>query len=107
MPTAKLAKFAAMRASNEQTVKQAVDALLDSYGLTPKLTEFRLKQAWPQIAGPMIAKYTSEIALRKGKLILKVTSAPLRHQLHLMKLDLIEKINDEMGGEIVTEVTIK
>ena len=45
--------------------------------------------------------------MRKGSLLIKVKSAPLRNELSYQKTDLINKINSKLGKEVVKEIVLK
>ena len=43
----------------------------------------------------------------KGKLLIKVKSAPLRNELSYKKTDLISQINTKLGKDVVKEIILK
>lgn len=93
-----------MKRSNQQSLKEALEALVDSFGLRSKLDEQAIREAWERMVGDMIARHTTDLKLRKDILHVKVDSAPLRHELSFMRSALIELINRELGRCVVKEV---
>ncbi len=93
-----------MKRSNQQSLKEALDSLVDSFGLRAKLDEQAIREAWEKLAGAMIARHTKDLKLRKDTLYVKVDSAPLRHELGYMRGALVELINRELGRDVVKEV---
>ncbi len=87
-------------------VDEAVEAMLDALGIRQKYNESRVVAQWETLVGKTIANLTSEIYIRKGVLFLKITSAPLKHDLFMMRKDLKAKINKEMESEIVREIIL-
>ncbi len=85
-------------------VDEAVEAMLDSLGIRHKYNESRVVARWEDFVGKTIANLTSEIYIRKGILFIKISSAPLKHDLFTMRKDLKNKINKEMESEIVREI---
>ena len=64
-------------------------------------------ELWDGVVGEMIAK-NSRPAVFKGKLLLvEVSSSTWMHQLQFLKADIIEKINDAFGKELVEEIKFK
>ena len=85
-------------------MKEAVDRLVDAYGLREKLDEQAVASLWDELAGGMVAKHTVAVKLRKGKLHIKVDSAPLRQELTFMREGLANTINDRLGRKVVDQV---
>lgn len=85
-------------------MKEAVERLVDAYGLREKLDEQAVASLWDELAGGMVAKHTVAVKLRKGKLHIKVDSAPLRQELTFMREGLANTINDRLGRKVVDQV---
>jgi predicted nucleic acid-binding Zn ribbon protein len=81
--------------------------LIDAFGLREKMDELDITSAWDNVAGPMIARHTMAIRLRRGKLHVKVDSAPLRHELTYMRDALKEILNRRAGKEVVKEIVLE
>jgi predicted nucleic acid-binding Zn ribbon protein len=93
-----------MKRSNQQSLKEALESLVDSFGLRAKLDEQAIREGWEKLAGAMIARHTTDLKLRKDTLYVKVDSAPLRHELGFMRSALVELINRELGRVVVKDV---
>ena len=93
-----------MKRKNDQTMKEAVDRLGDAYGLREKLDEQAVASLWDELAGGMVAKHTVAVKLRRGKLHIKVDSAPLRQELTFMREGLANTINEKLGRKVVDQV---
>ncbi len=95
-----------MKRTNESTLGQAIDQLVDSLGLREKLDEQAIASLWDELAGGMVAKHTVAVRLRRGKLHIKVDSAPLRQELTFMREALIKTINARLGRTVVVQVLL-
>ncbi len=95
-----------MKRKNDQTMKEAVDRLVDAYGLREKLDEQAVASLWDELAGGMVAKHTVAVKLRRGKLHIKVDSAPLRQELTFMREGLANTINEQLGRKVVDQVLL-
>ena len=95
-----------MKRRNERTMQEAIDGLVDAYGLREKLDEQAVASLWDELAGGMVAKHTVAVKLRKGKLFIKVDSAPLRQELTFMRDGLKATINGRMGRDVVEEIRL-
>ena len=94
------------RNSNERSLKEALEGLVDDYGLRAKLDEQAIRSAWNEVAGEMIARHTMRIDVRRGVMTVKVDSAPLRQELHFMRTTLVELLNKRFEREVVKEIRI-
>ena len=83
-----------------------MDRLVDAYGLREKLDEQAVASLWDELAGGMVARHTVAVKLRRGKLYIKVDSAPLRQELTYMREGLIKTINTKMGREVVEKIKL-
>ena len=95
-----------MRRKNESTIKEAIQDLIDAYRLRAGMNQVEIKKIWEEMMGPFIAKETDKIKLEKGILHIKVKSAPLRHELMMMKSKIVEKINTELKQELIHDVQV-
>lgn len=88
------------------SMKQAVEKWLDVYRLRQKFDVSAIVSAWPEIIGPYIAKRTLQIYVRDKKLFVKVESAVVKHELSIMKRQIIGRVNEHVGQVIVEELVI-
>ena len=95
-----------MRKSNDQSIKEVISEIFDSYKLKGRLDEVRLRNSWEAIMGKAIANRTHAISLRDGTLSIKITSAPLSEELHYESEKIKKMLNKEFGEEIIREVRI-
>lgn len=95
------------RESNQQTLKQAIDRLMQAYRLSDKMLEMDVIKAWEELMGPAIAKRTEEIFIKDKILYLKLRSAPLREELILSKSKMIKMLNEKAGKELVIDIYFK
>jgi predicted nucleic acid-binding Zn ribbon protein len=91
---------------NAVTIKEAIEMMVREYKLSPKLNESKIRESWPTVMGAMIARHTSNIALRQGKLYLKIESPALKHELTYSKEKIKEIFNKELGENVIREVLI-
>lgn len=96
-----------MPGSNEISLKEALQKLIDTYKLRGKLNENKLVNSWEKIMGKMIANHTREIYLDGGTLHIRLDSSTLRNELFYAKDKIKEKINQEMESEVVKKVLLR
>lgn len=94
------------RRNDDITIKQAVDKMLDFYRLRRKFDETSIVAAWPEIIGKAIANRTEQIYIKDKKLFVKVESAVIKHELALMRRQIIGRVNEYVGHALVEEFVI-
>ena len=95
-----------MRKKNDNTIGQALDMMVDDLKLRTKLNESRIRDGWVEIMGKPIAKYTSSVSLRDGKLYIKIDSAALKQELNYSRVKIMELFNKELGAQVVKDVVV-
>jgi len=71
------------------------------------LDAYRLWQQWKDLVGPAIAENTRPEAIKGKLLLVHVSSAPWMQQLQFLKPELIEKLNETIGKEVVGDIRFK
>ena len=92
------------RKADIQPIGDSIKALLQAYRLEGKLSEVNIVQSWEKIMGKPIAMKTKELYFKDHKLFVRLTSAPLKHELNMSKSKVIELLNQEAGTDVVKEV---
>lgn len=87
-----------------QPLHDVLLAFLRQEGLETPLLEFRITQAWPEVMGAVISRYTHQIYVREGKLQVQITSAPLRQNLMMEHKRIAQKLNDYVGSRVISDV---
>lgn len=90
--------------TNIVSLQDALWAYLRAEGLETPLLEYRITQAWPEVMGGMISRYTKQVFIREGKLHVQLTSAPLRQNLMMEHKRIAQKLNDHVGSYVISDV---
>ena len=86
------------------SLRDALSVFLREQGLETPLLEYRITQAWPEVMGETISHYTKQVAVRDGKLQVRLTSAPLRQNLMMEHKHIAEKLNKHVGSYVISDV---
>ena len=57
--------------------------------------------------GTTISKYTDKIYIFEKKLFIETSVGPLKNELGFQKVQIIERVNEKMGENMINEVIIK
>ena len=93
-----------IRKSNEITLKDAIESLLNTYKLTGKLNETRLIASWDKVVGKHIARHTEDLYVKGETLCVKLDSAALKNELAMARSKLITSLNRVVGVNVITEI---
>lgn len=73
-------------------------------GLETPLLQKRLVEAWPIVAGSAIARYTQDAAIRNQTLFVRLSSPALRAELSMRRQELVNKLNDAVGSQVIADI---
>lgn len=74
--------------------------------LEQPLLERQLVAKWGDVMGPMINSLTRSVEIKNSVLYVKVKSAALRQQLFECRFDLVKKMNESVGAEVIRDVRL-
>ncbi|MFD1467966.1 DUF721 domain-containing protein [Hymenobacter caeli] len=103
-PVKKPGPSASSRRNDVIDLKDGLAALVKAYRLQGKLNEVTVVASWERVMGKPVALKTKEVYVYQGKLFVRLTSAPLKHELMMAKTKVLELINAEVGETVVKEV---
>ena len=95
------------RDKNEEKLDDVVKRLIKSYGYSNKFNEYEVVEAFSKIMGSVIMKKVDDAYVYNSKLVLKLTSAPLRQELSMEKTRLIAMINQELKTDFLKDIILK
>lgn len=81
--------------------------VIDSLGIGRKLDEARTVEAWAVLAGPQINAVTDSAWVKGDRLYVKIRSAAWRNELHLRRQAWCERLNAQLGAELVREILFR
>lgn len=84
-----------------------LENVIDSMGLQPRIDAARVVEAWAVVAGPQICAVTERARYQDGALSVHLTSAVWRHSLHTQRSQWRNRLNEELGGDLVREIVFR
>ena len=85
-------------------VSELVNAFLRQNGLETPLLQRRLIDSWGKVVGKTIDRYTEEKYIRNQVLFVKLSRPALRSDLSMMRTDLVNRLNQEVGAKIIIDI---
>lgn len=97
-------KFGNERKAAPTSLKSAINDMLDAYDLKRQLNETDVIDSWGTIMGKTVASRTTKLFFKDKKLIVELSSAPLKHELSLSKGKILTLFSDKFGVGIVEDI---
>ena len=89
------------------SIGDALSSFLKSARWQNKINEIRIQREWEKIMGATIARYTRDVQLREGTLIITTDVAPLKQELQFGKQQIINNVNEYFKDTVVKDVVVK
>lgn len=89
---------------NIESLKDILLRNLREQGLETPLMQKRLVEAWPEVAGPVVAHYTLNTYIYNQTLFVRLSNPALRSDLSMMRGELVKKLNDVVGEQVITDI---
>tara|TARA_B100001250_G_C19449130_1_gene635183 strand:+ start:352 stop:642 length:291 start_codon:yes stop_codon:yes gene_type:complete len=96
-----------MRGNNNRKIGEIISKLMKNPKLVKKLDKLDALEAWEKIIGAPLYKYITDQKIYNGILYVKTKSSVVRNELNYKKSDLISKINQKIGKELITDIILK
>jgi len=92
---------------SELSIADALKEFLKKSKLKSGMQAMQVKDAWEKIMGKTISNYTDKIEIINSTLFIYTSVAPLKHELTYQKSKIIERVNEELGEKVISEVIVK
>lgn len=90
----------------EALIGQLVREFLREESLETPLAEYRAQQAWTSVVGMGIERYTRSVRVKGGTMYVELKSPALRSNLLLGRAGLVQRINQEVGTDVITNIVL-
>ena len=85
-------------------INQLIMRNLRVQGLETPLLQKRLVESWPLIAGPVVARYTTNVSIRNQTLFVRLSAPALRADLSMRRQEFVKLLNDYVGAQIIADI---
>ena len=88
-------------------MSELVGEVLGRLGGEGRLREYRVFDAYHRAVGPVFGARTSPESLNGTTLFVRATSGAVAHELILLRGEILQKINEQLGQTLVIELRTK
>ena len=91
----------------EYSIGEALKQFLQGSRIKGGIQALQIEDAWEQIMGKTIARYTDKLQIFGDKLIITTNVAPLKQELMYQKEKIKQRVNEALGQKVINEVVIQ
>ena len=91
---------------NPISLKHILKSFISQKSLQKGMTNVRVCNAWKDVMGENVSKYTTQIRFSRKTLIVGIKSAALAMELSYKKDMILEKMNEHLNGEYINKIII-
>lgn len=96
-----------MKRRNTEQVTDVLYQYLRANGLEGPLNEYRLLQAWEEVMGELVARYTTQKYLKNQTLYVHLSSAPLKSEFMMRRSEIVKSLNDKVGSIVIYDLIVR
>ena len=96
-----------MRKNDAEQIGEMIRKFFRQSGLESPLNEYRLVQAWREVVGPAISRYTSNLYIKNQILYVHLTSSVLRQELMMGREMLVRSLNQQVGAQVIVNIIFR
>jgi len=96
-----------MKRSNTLHVSQALKEFIQETRIDGKLKEVDIINHWETLLGRTISRYTRKIYIANHVLYVEISSPVVKSELVMMREEIREKLNRQVGEEIVRQIVFR
>ncbi len=97
----------AKREHKESPISEVLKGFIKTNKLQKGLDKVSAEEAWHKVMGNAISKYTTAIKLDREILYVQLSSSVLRDELSYGKTKIISLLNEEIGKQVITKLTLR
>ena len=96
-----------MKRNNTEQIGDVIRRLLRQQGLETPLNEYRLVDAWKDVVGETITRYTMNLYIKNQILYVHLTSSVLRQELMMGRDLLVRNLNQSVGAQVIVNIVFR
>jgi predicted nucleic acid-binding Zn ribbon protein len=96
-----------MKRNNTEQIGDVLRQFLRQQGLETPLNEYRLVDAWKDVVGPVIARYTTNLFIKNQVLYVSLSSSVIRQELMMGREMLVRNLNAQVGSQVIVNIVFR
>lgn len=92
---------------SEYSIGDALQKFLDESRIKGSIQALQIEDAWEDIMGKTIARYTESIKIINDTLFITTHVAPLKQELIFQKEKIKLRVNEALGKNVIRQIIVK
>ena len=92
-----------MDKTNTRQIRDILNEFLQENKLDSRFKERNLVESWEEMMGKTISRATKNIYIKDRKLFVVISSSIIRNELFMLKQEIVKKLNQRVGEDIITD----
>lgn len=89
------------------SISEAIQQFLEQSRIKGGIQAMQIEDAWEQIMGKTVARYTDKLQIFGDKLIITTQVGPLKKELIYQKEKIKQRVNEALGKRVINEVIVQ
>ena len=81
--------------------------VLKNRGLEKRYLYDEALRLWDKSVTPYMSAHTHPICVEKGQMVISVDDPVIRQEIHFGSIDIISRINDQLGRKIISGIVLR
>ena len=96
-----------MKRQGAINIKDLIKQSINENRLNDGLDKVRVKAMWEEVTGTYISNATTDIYIHTSKLFVSINSSIIRSELMMIRGELVNRINKNLGRRFINEIIIR
>ncbi len=96
-----------MKRNNTEQIGDVIRQFLRQEGLETPLNEYRLVDAWKDVVGSVIMRYTTNLYIKNQTLYVHLSSSVIRQELMMGRELLVRNLNAKVGAQVIANIIFR
>lgn len=96
-----------MKKQDALPIGEIIAQFISEKNIGQKLDETQIMRLWPKIAGETVNAYTQSMYVHNRTLYVRLSSAVLRNELLMMRSELLNRLNTEIGHPVIDNIIFR
>ena len=85
-------------------LRNELDEFMEYIGLSEKMQEMKILKVWNECVGETISKFSKPVDIKKNKLYVSVETAVWRYELSARKVEILERVNQNLKNKVLKDI---
>lgn len=93
-----------MRKRSSEQIGAVISQFMRQSGLETPYNQYKIIEAWPEVMGDTISRFTANIFIKNQTLNVQITSPIVKNELMMQHRALARKLNEHIGAQVIEDI---